>query len=397
VSPKRTAAERVATVEDIAPSPVRQKFMTTLREITASLIERDEEVILFLVALVTHEHVCIQGPPGTGKSLLADSVLSWIDGPVYSELMMKDLPPEGVFGPLDIPKLTGKTTGTSEYVRLVKGYLPDAVVAFLDEIWKATGSVLNRNLKISHERQFRNGAQPLVPHVPNVPLISMFAASNEWPNDQEGGKELAALMDRFLLRKDIKPISTQAGRERLLWVRDHVPKLSTKITRDELVLAKKEATALPWKPESKAILNKILRELAKQGIMPGDRRQYKSIDVASGYAYLSGGQAVEPEHLEVLQHVLWVDPNEQPKAVAEIVGKLANPTGTQINGLLLEAQTIFDGSDHSELSQAAVASAKLNEVYRKISSLKNSDKQQRALEYVAARIADVKAEAVKKM
>jgi hypothetical protein len=44
-----------------------------------------------------------------------------------------------------------------------------------------------------------------------------------------------------------------------------------------------------------------------------------------------------------------------------------------------------------------VASAKLNEVYRKISSLKNSDKQQRALEYVAARIADVKAEAVKKM
>ena len=53
-----------------------------------------------------------------------------------------------------------------------------------------------------------------------VPLKICVAASNEWPQSQEGGKELSALFDRFVFRKTVRPIVSAAGRQRLLWHRD---------------------------------------------------------------------------------------------------------------------------------------------------------------------------------
>ena len=62
-----------------------------------------------------------------------------------------------------------------------------------------------------------------------VPLLLCVAASNEWP-PPDSGKELAALTDRFLFRKEVRPVRTRDGRSRLLWGKDHVPKLSTTAT-----------------------------------------------------------------------------------------------------------------------------------------------------------------------
>ena len=69
--------------------------------------------------------------------------------------------------------------------------LPSAEIVFLDEIFKSNSAILNSLLTIINERKFTNGPQVL-----DVPLISMFAASNEVPNDDN----LSAMFDRFLLR-----------------------------------------------------------------------------------------------------------------------------------------------------------------------------------------------------
>jgi hypothetical protein len=44
--------------------------------------------------------------------------------------------------------------------------------------------------------------------------------------------------------------------------------------------------------------------LSKEGIQPGDRRQFKSVGAAQAFAYLSGAECVEPEHLEILASTL---------------------------------------------------------------------------------------------
>lgn len=73
-------------------------------------------------------------------------------------------------------------------------YLPDADVAFIDEIFKANSSILNTLLTLLNERSFDNGAGRTT-----VPLVCLVGASNEMPESEE----LDALYDRFLLRRHV--------------------------------------------------------------------------------------------------------------------------------------------------------------------------------------------------
>src|SRR5262249_41799805 len=151
-----------------------------------------------------------------------------------------------------------------------------------------------------------------------VPLKVCVAASNEWPSP-ESGKELQAAFDRFLIRKAVRPVRTQAGRRRLLWQRDLVPKLSTTITGAELAQARADARALPWSEDAKEALEGVLRGLAREGVRPGDRRQRLCVPACQAFAFLSGDDEVRPGHLEVAQHVLWDDPEEQPQVCAKVI------------------------------------------------------------------------------
>ena len=54
------------------------------------------------------------------------------------------------------------------YERKTSGYLPDADVAFIDEIFKANSAILNTLLSLINERLFDNGSQ----RVP-APLMTM--------------------------------------------------------------------------------------------------------------------------------------------------------------------------------------------------------------------------------
>lgn len=379
MSTKTKVSRHDATTVNGTPAAgpsVQEKFAAARREMDAALIERTEEIDLALTALIANENVLLVGNPGTAKSLLADSLLNWMSGNVkkFSILVGKDTSREELFGMVDVMAMK-----ESRYVRVTKGKLPEADLAFIDEIFKSSSAILNTLLKILNERTYENEDGTMR----KVPLKLAIAASNEWPGDGDNGKELGALFDRFLLRKHVKPIASAEGRKRLLWERDHAPKFSTTISAAEIDQARTEAAALPWTDETKEAYESILRELAAQGINPGDRRQYKSVAVASAYAYLCGATEVKPEHLDILAHTLWDDPHEQPAKVAEVVGKIANPIRLKIGKHLQEVNEALAGVNMSDHESVLSSMKKLEEVSDALKAIPHGNgRVEKTLEYV---------------
>ena len=361
--------------------PVQAKFLTTRRELCSSLVERDGEVDVVLTALVCNEHPLLVGPPGTAKSLLLDALMAWTSGRRFSALLTKFTTPDELFGPISVRGLKEDV-----YRRVTTGKMPEAHLCFLDEVFKASSAILNTLLRILNERVYEDGDGTPA----RVPLLLCVSASNEWPDPQDGGKELAAVFDRFLFRRTVRPILSRAGRHRLLWVRDHAPKLSTSITPEEVHKARADSLSLPWSDDARGALETILEELSKEGIHPGDRRQHKAVSAAQAFAYLDGACRVEPEHLEILASVLWDDPQEQPQKCASVIAKIANPVGMRVNGLLMEAEQILAGCDVRNLGQAATATAKLGEIDKTLGTLKGDGRVGRARTYVREQVRRLK-------
>src|SRR5213080_3403674 len=135
-----------------ADCPAQEKFLATRQELSAALIERDEEVDVVLTALVCREHPLLVGPPGTAKSLLLDSLMAWMNGRKFTVLFTKFTTPEEVFGPVSVAGLK-----EDKYRRVTAGKLPEADGAFGDEIFKASSAILNTLLRVLNERVYDRG------------------------------------------------------------------------------------------------------------------------------------------------------------------------------------------------------------------------------------------------
>lgn len=188
----------------------------------------------------------------------------------------------------------------------------------------------------------------------------------------------------------MKPIRSQSGRQRLLWTHDHTPKLSTTITPAEVEHARRTAQTLPWSNEAKSALETILLELAREGIQPGDRRQFKTVSVIRAFAYLNGATEVQPEHIEVAQHTLWDHHEEQPQKVAQVIAKVANPTGMRVTQFLLETEQVISACDVRNLADAAKAAAKLAEIDRQLAGLRGNGRLEQARAYLKEQLRKLK-------
>src|SRR5205823_11731282 len=121
-------------------------------ELSEALIEREQEIDLVLTGLVARENVLLVGPPGCAKSLLLDALTSWTNGRRFSILLNRFSTPEEVLGPISVTGLKSDV-----YRRVTAGKLPEADLAFLDEIFKASSAILNVLLKILNERTYEVG------------------------------------------------------------------------------------------------------------------------------------------------------------------------------------------------------------------------------------------------
>ncbi len=267
-------------------------------------VARSEVIQVLLVAAVAHEHVLLVGPPGTAKSALLRQFARLVDARYFDYLLTRFTEPNELFGPVDIAKFR-----EGIYERRTEGMLPSAEIAFLDEIFKANSAIVNSLLTLLNERRYSMGGQMLP-----CPLISLFGASNEVPNDET----LAAIFDRFLLRVEAANLDSFHFQSllRVGWagetsrISGSENNLKPRITANELrAVHRRLADFNGFPPPFVALYKDLVVRLRSEGVQISDRRVVKLLKVFAASALLDGRHEVNRSDLAFLRYV-WNHKNQ---------------------------------------------------------------------------------------
>lgn len=291
---------------------MRQKIQTLLDQLNHGLVAREDTLKAVLLTVLAGENIVLIGPPGTGKSMLARRMADGLGGPeglsYFEYLLTKFSTPEELFGPLSISALK-----QDRFHRNTAGYLPSVELAFLDEVFKASSSILNALLTLMNERLFHNGA-----HTERAPLRSLIAASNELPTGQE---ELAALYDRFLVRCFVDYVGE--NKLHLLLAAppaSEAPVLEQHITQAEIDQLQTAAKAVTLPVPIAQALQDIWHEHRQAFKEDGreqlsDRRLMKCLHLLRISAATNGRTEVDLSDLLLLKDCLWNHPENAEKVL----------------------------------------------------------------------------------
>jgi len=290
-------------------------LMGKLRELLAELekpfIGRSEEARLLVLSLVSGEHVLLIGEPGTAKSALARRLADLVKARFFKYLLTRFTEPDELFGPLDINALR-----EGRYVRVTRGKLPEADIAFIDEIFNANSAVLNMLLTLMNERIVYDGYSEI-----RIPLLTLISASNNVPDEPE----LQAIYDRFLIRHFLKPVSEDLWGKLIdaSWLIEQGVYQDVKpvVTIEEV----KATSSLVFKVDVGGVKEKLLKlyaVLEDQGVHLTDRRKGKALKVIAANALLDGRMKAVEEDLFMLKYIAPRDREEAEKVYSILLDEV---------------------------------------------------------------------------
>ena len=283
------------TLRDEALAPIKRAF-----------VGKGEAVDLMGVSLVAGENLFLHGPPGTAKSALVQELARAIDGRAFDYLLTRFTEPNELFGPFDIRKLR-----EGELISNTEGMLPEADLAFLDELFNANSAILNGLLTVLNERMFRRGRETR-----RLPTLMVVGASNRLPEDET----LGALFDRFLLRVrcDNVPPELLADVLDAGWKLDMqgAERPAPSLSADDVRRLTRRLVQVDLSQVRPAYLA-LIERIRQAGIPVSDRRAVKLQRPVAASALMCGRAVADATDLWVLRYI-W-DAEEQQEVLATLV------------------------------------------------------------------------------
>ena len=287
------------------------------RVLGAHFLDKQEIIRLMLVSAIAGEHMVIVGPPGTAKSAIVNMFAKLVDARYFEYLLTRFTEPNELFGPVDIAAFRD-----GRYTRRIENMLPSAEIVFLDEIFKSSSAILNSLLHVINERKFANG-----PNVIQVPLISLFAASNEVPNDDS----LGAMFDRFLLRVLSDNLdSYHFGELMQKGIALEVARMTGRGAELRPILSARDLRTLQqsfdrfmvFPDDFLAKYKGLIFQIRSEGVSVSDRRAVKLLKLFAASAVFDGRTRVHDGDFFVLRHI-WNN-LDQVELLAEIVNPMVD-------------------------------------------------------------------------
>jgi MoxR-like ATPase len=308
VSPPNQAEARADLVR------LGTQFQEIARILNTHFLDKQEIIRLLVISAIAGEHMVLIGPPGTAKSAIIRMFARLVDARYYEYLLTRFTEPNELFGPVDI-----KEFREGRYTRRTEGMLPEAEIVFLDEIFKSNSAILNSLLTVINERKFSHGAE-----VREVPLISMFAASNEVPNDEN----LSAMFDRFLLRVLSENLDSYHFHELLSrGIENEVRRMTGREDHLRPVIAARDLRAvqrgfdrfMEFPEDFMAKYKGLIFQIRSEGITISDRRAVKLLKLFAASAVFDGRAHVTDGDFFILRHI-WNNLDQ-----AELLEEIVNP------------------------------------------------------------------------
>jgi len=278
-------------------------YAERLRDVADEFVSRDEVVQVVGLAALCREHVLIIGPPGTAKTSLLDQFRRTLDVRYFGYLLTKFTEPAELFGPIDVQRFQQESVFSVN----THGMLPQAHIAFLDEVFQGSSAILNTLLTLINERTFHNGSR-----IEPACLLTLLGSTNELPTDPV----LAAFSDRFLLRCSVDYVAADEIEEMLKvgWRHEQQAMLRqadpdsadadlARFPLAELQDLQQEVINIDISG-IRAKLATVIRELRGEGVEFSDRRAVKAQKLIAGSALLAARREAAVDDLGVLAY-LW--------------------------------------------------------------------------------------------
>ena len=297
-----------------APPAIAEHLRHIGRTVEDHFLGKQELIRLMVVSVIAGEHMVVVGPPGTAKSAIIRSFAELIDAKYFEYLLTRFTEPNELFGPVDISAFRDGT-----YRRRTESMLPESEIVFLDEVFKSNSAILNSLLTLLNERIYMNGSTRV-----RVPLLSVFGASNEVPNDES----LQAIFDRFLLRVRSDTLDSYHFHGLLeKGIANENRRIAGDRARPKPVLQAAHIHALHaafdalmnFPEEFLSQYKGLVFQIRSEGVSLSDRRVVKLLKVFAASAFLDGRSQPDPGDFFILKHV-WNNLDQ-----AEILAGIVDP------------------------------------------------------------------------
>lgn len=253
----------------------------------SGLVDREVLADVVVLCAIAGEHALVVGPPGTAKSEAIRRVARRMGESYFEYLVGRFTEPNEIFGPIDLQALRDGVVRVE-----TTGMLPEAEIAFLDEVFLGSTAILNALLGLLNERTYRRGSTLV-----HSPLRVCVGACNVLPEDPA----LAAFADRFLARVFVDPVPDDRLEELLEvgWSGDSHPEERSESlaeAMDRLTIAARSVDV----SEVGVLVATAVRRLRSAGVPLSDRRAVRAQRLVAAAAVLDGRTTAGPQDLWVL-------------------------------------------------------------------------------------------------